>query len=692
MNTFELYLSGLNYGTVFFGEDQVFLQKLDVKTGELEARCPITEADSMFYRTIFNVDIKKLYCLFKELENMVSSDSDCGQLKTGEVFQRWTEDNPWKQEIWVQRQVKYPWDLTVYQGEIVAVTIPSRERIAVLVKKGFEQRTVLKQWQSYLTEREHYLVSESRTETVVMRDGVQLAASVILPGKTGGRVPSILIRTPYGKEDLETSYYSFVRRGYAVVIQDVRGRNESEGDWKPMVYEREDGDDTINWIAAQSWSDGSVGMLGGSYLGYVQWAAAGTGNPHLKALISFVTAGPAFMDLPRKGGTMSSGTLAWAFALSQKTFKPELMMRQDWAQVMKMRPMETICEKALGYSVPFLEEWFRNSDDCALWKSMDWAAHKQKIQAPALIISGWYDDNEMGTTQALDVTADYPKGKRKVILGPWVHSGNASRDIHGVPLGNNSLRYDIDLIVQKWLDHQLLGISNGIDETAAVEYYTVGSNRWKTAETWPVSQTREQSFYLVSKGMLSETWEQQEGCDTYSYDPSDETPYLVDVSENEFGVPGNYRDVDERADVLVYETPTLEVPMTITGDMTVTFYGGSDAPDTDWIVKVEHVDEDGNAIKMTDGLLCAKYRNGYERAEYMENGEVYCFTIRTGKISDTLYTGHRLRLTITSSASGLCFPNSNTRDGYNSMETQVATNSIYFGERYPSRMTVRAEQ
>ena len=176
-----------------------------------------------------------------------------------------------------------------------------------------------------------------------MRDQVRLAADIYLPaaavtgknngnqtpGKVPERIPAVLIRTPYGKGAGASSYFRFVQRGYAVVIQDVRGREDSEGEWLPMYYEVEDGDDTLTWISAQTWSDGNVGMTGGSYLGYVQWAAAASGNPHLKAMLSSVCAGSPFIDVPRRGGCFNSGMLAWAFMVSGQRANPLLMARDD---------------------------------------------------------------------------------------------------------------------------------------------------------------------------------------------------------------------------------------------------------------------------------------------------------------------------------------------------------------------------
>ncbi len=688
---FELYLSGLYYGTAAFSGKEVTLRLLDLWTGKLGETHPMSAEEQAFYRGIFNIDFKKTAELLSFSSCFSGLEGNKIRLENGTVYARWEDGEPDGATVWAQRDIKFPMDVVWADGKIAAITVPSRERITVLVRKGYEAYTILKDWEEYEEGRQLFLLEKTQTVWISMEDGIRLSSSVILPKGIAGGIPAICVRTPYGKEMLEAAYYGFVRRGIAVVIQDVRGRNASEGEWNPMVHERQDGSDTIDWIAAQSWSDGNVGMIGGSYLGYVQWAAASSGNPHLKALVSFVTSGTPFADLPRKGGTMSSGILPWSFALSEKVFDPMRMVRDDWDDIMKLRPLEKLCETALGRPIPFLNRWFETMDDAPIWQAMDFMRHREHIKAPALVISGWYDDNEMGTSEVLEATAEYAPGNRKVILGSWTHSGNSNRELHGMPVGNNALRYDIDLVVQKWLDCQLLHKDNGIKETPMVEYYTVGSGKWKTAENWPVPNTAEEVWYLGSGGALREGAEEKEDSVSYLYDPTDETPYLVDVSENEFGVPGNYKEVDKRSDVLVFETEPLQEEMTITGDMLVQFYAGSSAPDTDWVVKTEHVDLEGNAYKMTDALLCARYREGFGNPQFMEKGQVYCFSLRTGKISETLFPGHRLRMTITSSAAGLCMPNSNTKGGYNSTETQVAENRIYFGGAYPSKLVIRKE-
>lgn len=578
---------------------------------------------------------------------------------------------------------------------------PAREMVTVLVRDGEEDRTVLKMWKNTWPDEKIYGVNHLGSFPVPMRDGIHLSTDVYVPAGLNEKVPAVLIRTPYGKEDGCEVYYRYVQRGYAVVVQDVRGRNLSEGEWIPNHSEVEDGDDTLNWIADQSWSSGSVGMVGGSYLGYVQWAAAASGNPHLKALISVVCAGSAFVDLPRRGGCFTSGMLAWGFAVSQKKFHPELMERDDWEEVLNIRPLDQLAEKALGYHVPFLDKWLENLDYDEFWHRSNWKERSVHAQIPALIQSGWFDDNGMGTTEALELVHDFPEGMRKVILGPWQHSGNSKYDMHGVSFGDEALRFDLDFIYFQWFEHHLKGVDNGIDKTAPVEYYTVGQETWKTASNWPIPETQETEIYLDScghantssgDGVLSFKLPEKESQDSYDYDPQNPSTHIIDMSENEIEVPEDYTEEEKRQDMLCYSTDPLEKDVVITGDITVSLYIASDAPDTDFMVRLTDVDENGRSIKLADGILSAKYRNGFDHADFLNPGEVVPLTILTTKISNCFKKGHRIRVTITSSAKNFVFPNSNTKDGFNSQTTVVAHNTIFHGGQYPSKITVRMEQ
>ncbi|MFR1831648.1 MAG: CocE/NonD family hydrolase [Lachnospiraceae bacterium] len=696
MKLYHLYVSGILYGKVKFDTDPVSVSKLDISTGTLCPWEPLTEADNQFYKTFTKIDLLKLSQYFSDYEQGLSGTGECfASLPEGP--ERYTsDDGAW----YLQRDIKFPNNKLMENGHLIAVCCSAREMISLLVLEGQEDKTVLKLWRETWPDETIYGVRHEGTFLVPMRDGIHLSTDVYLPEGITEPVPAVFVRTPYGKEDGCEVYYRYVQRGYAVVIQDVRGRNLSEGEWLPNYHEVEDGDDTLNWIADQTWSSGSVGMVGGSYLGYVQWAAAASKNPHLKALISVVCAGSAFVDLPRRGGSFTSGMLAWAFAVSQKKFHPELMERDDWEDVLNIRPLKDIPEKALGYPVPFLSKWLEDSDYNDFWRQSNWQERSKKAQIPALIQSGWFDDNGMGTTEALEIVHDFPEGMRKVILGPWQHSGNSRYDMHGVSFGSQALRFDLDYLYFQWFEHYLKGVENGIDKSAPVEYYTVGQDTWKTASNWPVPETVETDIFLDSEGSantslgngtLSFHLPEKEGTDSYDYDPQNPSTHIIDMSENEIEVPEDYTKEELRQDMLCYTSAPLEKDVVITGDLTASLYISSDAPDTDFMVRLTDVDENGRSIKLADGILSARYRNGFDHAEFLTPGEVVNLKIRTTKISNCFKKGHKIRITITSSAKNFVFPNSNTKGGYNSPDTVVAHNTIHHGGNYPSKVTVRLE-
>ena len=692
----NLYISGILYARLDLYESLVYIELLDPYTGLLKPSEPLTDQITAQLYTLSRISFQGLAERLRNAQTILDANPAVSEftLPDGAIYQRKDEHH------YIQRQIKFPLDLLTDNGRIIGARTPNRDSTSLLISEGYESLTLLPQWNA-LYPNTPYALAPVQTCRIPMRDGTKLVADLWLPQGITEPLPCVLVRTPYGRQDSAPAYYRFVQRGYAVVIQDVRGRNDSEGEWIPDHFETEDGSDTIDWIAAQNWCSGSVGMIGGSYLGYVQWAAAASENPHLKALISEVTAGSAFVDMPRHGGTFSSGTLAWAFAVSQKKMNDSLMVRDDWDQILAHRPLEEICEKALGYPVPFWTEWLSHPCDDAFWQKGDWYDRSVKrggIHVPALIMSGWFDDNGMGTTQALDLTSDYPSGTRKVILGPWMHSGNANYDLHGIPMGQNAIRYDLDLQFFRWFEYWLKGRETGITETAPVEYFTIGEDKWKTAGNWPPEKSEEYSLYpggsqantSNGNGILLES-PGQYGSDSFLYDPENPATHIIDMSENEIEVPEDYTEQELRPDYLCYTTPPLEQPLTITGDAYAELYLSSDAPDTDLMVRLTKVTPDGRSIKLADGMLDVKFRNGFDREIFLEPGKVEKVLIRTTKISACFAPGERLRLTITSSAVNFAFPNSNTKDGYNSTVTRTANNTIHHGTPYPSRIILRKE-
>ena len=716
MTQWNFYFSGILYGKIREDEETLTLQKRNIETGKWTPWRPFSVEDDQAFTKLCSRSLLDFFSRKKTYEQQIADRPVTLTTAEGEAFARRGEDS------YIQRGIKFPKDLFYDKEGIYSVVMCARDVTAVLVKKGRERETVLRDWEDVYpgsTEEDGeyqpgpvYGVKAAGTFLVPTRDGEQLATDVYLPtGTKETRFPTVLVRTPYGKGKDKDQYYRFLQRGYAVVVQDTRGREDSTGEWMPEYYEIEDGDDTLNWIAAQPFSDGQVSMTGGSYLGYVQWAAAASGNPHLKAMLSSVCAGSAFIDIPRRGGCFNSGMLAWAFMMTERRLRADLVAQDNWDEILDIRPLNQIPKQALGHEVPFLEKWLEHTDMDAFWERGNWSKRYKGGQVPALIMSGWFDDNGMGTTEALDLVQSWEKGTWKAVLGPWKHSGNAQYDLHALRLGDNALRYDMDILCMKWLEHFLKGVDNGIEKTPAVEYYTIGENQWKTAESWPVETSERKMFYLdggdiglgqesgangtgeaCGSGVLSDTLPKTSGAEDYVYDPDHPSVHIIDMSENELEVPEDYTDEEKRADMLSFSTPVLTEPLTVTGDMLAELYVSCDCPDTDFVVRVCDVDENGRSVKLADGVIGAKYRNGFDHPEYMEPDEIYKITIRTTKLSNTFLPGHRMRVTITSSAKNFIFPNSNTKDGFNSKTRQKAHVTVYRGGEHASGIWMPIEK
>jgi len=683
MTKWSYYFSGILYGTFDKDDEKICCKCLDPLTSLFCDYAELDEEKNKALRVWANLDVLRALNHIEEYERAFALQESAVKTELGDYSQR-------EPGLYVQRNAILPADLLFKDGKLIAFICPARESCAILVRDGCEEDTMLSRWREYPAGEAKHSVRFAGTFSVRMRDNIRLATDIYLPEGAREKLSAILVRTCYNKSKNKHLYYRYVQRGYAVVIQDVRGRDESEGDFIPMQNELEDGDDTLNWIAAQDWSDGKIGTIGASYLGGVQWSMAASGNPYLAAMISIVTSGSAFVDMPRKGGLFASGMLAWAFMMAERTSNPALMARNDWDELLNIRPLEDIALRALGRRISFIDRWLAHSDNDGFWQKGDWSQRSGGRQVPALIMSGWFDDNGMGTTQAIDLTNDYSAGMRKLILGAWNHNANTRYDIHGVPMGEQALRYDLDLIFLQWFDFHLRGIQNGIDKTPPVEYFTLTENRWKSAESWPPSICKPRSFYLGKGGVLLDN-PMENGADSYAYDPRNPAIYVVDVSENELAVPEEYTDVEKRADVLCYTSAPLERNITVSGDINVELFVSSDAVDTDFIVRLTEVDEKGRSLKYADGMLGAKYRDCFEAPTFLEKGKVYKLHIRTTKISKMFAANNRIRFTVTSSAKNFAFPNSNTAEGYNSEKTFIAHNTVHYGTQVPSRIILPVE-
>lgn len=699
---FSYYQSGIHIADIHFTSTGILHRRKDQATNEWTFLSELNETADHY-----ELPLNDIWNRLSELNGLDWESTDAIVVSWEERYERYLKmdgfvDGRHREAwIWAARKAKTPVDLVIENGRVIAFLLHGREGGSILVQPGYEDLTPLKLWKDPLLSKAEYGIKHVGRQDVVMRDGVKLATEVWLPAglPEGSKIPAILVRTPYGRIEERfggSRWLRFVKRGYALVVQDTRGREDSEGEWIPKVHEMNDGEDTLNWIAAQPWSDGNVGMIGGSYGGYVQWAAAASGNPHLKAIVSYVTAGTPFVDLPRKGGTILSGILAWTFMMADKKTNFEALQREDWTEVLKIRPLKDIPKKVLGKEIPFWNEWMSHPDYDEFWAKSDWARHGEKINVPSLLISGWYDDNGMGTTEAWEMNEQNRRKNVRMILGPWYHNANTTREIHGIPFGNNAIRYDLDVLQLRWFDRFLKGIQNEVEKEARVEYYLVGENEWKTAAAWPPEEAEYTCLYLHSDGhantsdgdgKLSARIPVGEPPDTYVFDPEDPAPYLIDVSENECSVPENYRDVELREDVLVYTSEPLQEDLAIAGDVYAVLYASSSAKDTDWLVRLTDVDEQGNSIRLSDGIIRARYRHSWEKPELLEPGKIEKYEIKMTKIAGVFKKGHRIRVEVTSGAGNFAFPNHNTgNDPASDTEIVVATQRIYHDEKHASHV------
>jgi len=660
---YKLYSSGILVGT-FENKTSNILDVFSNKFIRSDGENP----DELF---ITRYKIAPTYWLkrIEELQNYISSADTEFVSEDGEVFQK-------NGVIWCGRNKINPVDIITLNGLVIGFISASRDLVSILISDGYEDRTPLKNFEKL---NDHiFAVEEKGTFMVEMYDKIRLSTRVYIP-RGQNPSPVILLRTPYGKDRYTDNLLPFVQRGYAVVLQDTRGREESEGEWIPCKFEKDDGDATLTWIGESDFCNGDIGMIGSSYSGCVQWAAATSGNPYLKCLVSIVTSGSPFIDLPYKGGCLMSGTLAWAFAMSGREIDPSKMMREDWDELLSQRPIASIVENGLGEKVPFWDLWCENDTNNDFWQSQSWYDQSDDMRDIAvMVVSGWYDDDNMGTSEAIDLINEKKFSQYRIILGPWLHQGNNTRDINDIPLGINAIRYDLDYQYFNWFEEHLKQKSKGA--VRDVEYYNMGTMEWKKAETWPPDVKRTSFFFSTDMNASGEYTD-------YTFNPNDPAPHIIDVSSNEASPPGDYQEIEKRDDVITFTGNELPEELSISGDALFDFYASSDCVDTDWVVRINDVSPDGRSIKIAENILRAKFREGFKEPILLTKNTIYRYKIRLSKTANTFLKGHKIRIMITSGAAGYIFPNPNT--GNNpafELKLKTAHQKIFHSEEYPSRI------
>ena len=541
---------------------------------------------------------------------------------------------------------------------------------------------------------------------VPMRDGTTLSADRYFPKGQPGPFPVILARTPYDNmsEPLINDAIYFAQNGYAFLAQDCRGRNDSDGVFDPWVNEYNDGHDTLEWIGAQSWCNGNVGMHGSSYLGGVQWMAATMGSRYLKAIVPRVI-GDNLHDSPHyQGGAFTLHLDAtWCFRMGGRTW--QAIDRFNWDQVFPTLPLRDV-PKVGGKDISFFQDWLDHPDYDDYWRNLAIKERYHDIKVPVLQIGGWYDVFAGGTLNNFlgmreKGGSDVARNGQRVVMGPWHHHACSETHAGEVDFGNVSV-LELNEIELRWFDHWLKGIDNGADREAPLRIYVMGTNEWRDEHEWPLARTRLTPYYLhsggsanslVGDGTLSTEAPADEPCDRYDYNPAFPTPTrgggtccspeIVDWGAFD------QRPVEFRNDVLVYTSEPLEDDLEVTGPVIVKLHASTDGRDTDFTAKLVDVHPDGNAKNLCDGIIRGRYRESTKSQKLLEPGAVYEFTIDLWITSNVFKKGHRIRVDISSSNFPRFDRNLNTgRTAADDTEIRMARQTVFHDRTRPSQIVL----
>lgn len=543
-----------------------------------------------------------------------------------------------------------------------------------------------------------------KKETVkfAMRDGVKLTADVYRPD-SDGKFPVILQRSCYGRtKALEAT--SYAKRGYVFVAQDVRGKFDSEGIWKPFVNEARDGYDSVEWCAAQSWSTGKVGMIGGSYLGFVQWAAARENSPHLKCLIPIVSPPDPFFNVPYAFGAFFLQPNTWWTAIAEGKGMNSIPTFTSIAPF-KTLPVTDVDKAVLGHHVDFFQEWLQHPTNDAYWQQVNFNDRMKTMpDIPALHISGWFDGDGIGTKRnyAGMTAAGHPN--QHLVYGPWSHAVNTSTKIGPLDFGPQSVR-DLDTLYLRWFDHWLKGVNNSVEKEKPVEAFLMGRNEWRQFTAWPPKEATALRWYFHSAGHANADKSDGklslskpsagEKSDRFTYDPAH--PYIpggeeaaAKGGEDAANAPDAKSDTAERdPQALTYTTDALQKDVIVAGPIELHLSAQTSAKDTDWFAMLQDIRPDGKAINLCQGIIRARFRKGFVKPVLLTPNEVADYTIDLWALGNVFQKGHKIRIVASSS----CFPlydrNLNTGDNNGTTtKMSVAHQTILHDNAHLSYLTL----
>jgi putative CocE/NonD family hydrolase len=541
-----------------------------------------------------------------------------------------------------------------------------------------------------------------------MRDGVQLVADIYRP-KAEGRFPVLLQRTPYNRRDFNTGMY-LAARGYVVILQDTRGRFDSEGEFYPFKHEINDGYDTVEWAASLDYSNGDVCMFGGSYVGATQMLASVSKPPHLKAIFPYVTASEYY-----DGWTYQSGALmqwfasSWTSGLAEDTLRKMAGSRQrpkDWVARLPVEDYRLAAVPTAREVAPYFRDWVEHERDDEYWRRWKISDHYGEMNVKALHAGGWHDIFLKGSIKNFvemrkSAATQEARDGQRLLVGPWAHASTSPEGKIGDVVFGKQAVLDMNGAIVKWADFALKGARNEFAGDTPVRIFVMGDNVWRDEKEFPLARTQYTKYYFHSNkgansasgdGELSTKLPGKEKPDTYEYDPQNPTPTIggrlccgAAIQPGPFNQSPN----ESRQDVLVFSTPPLERDTEVTGPISVELYASTSAPDTDFTAMIVDVGpaegETSYARFLTDGIVRARFRESTERAEPIEPGKVYKYVIDLWSTSNVFKAGRRIRVYISSSNFPRFNRNLNTGEPSLGATKMIKANqTIYHDSDHPS--------
>jgi putative CocE/NonD family hydrolase len=500
-----------------------------------------------------------------------------------------------------------------------------------------------------------YAVTEDTLVFMPTRDGGRLATYIARPVGSGP-FGVVLQRTPY-RRVLHAAGQWWAARGYIFVAQHVRGRDQSSGDvadFGDYTTDIQDGYDAVEWAAKLPGANGKVGMIGHSDEGRLVWYAAVSNPPHLAAISPTAATPDPWVVVPYAAMAFGPINVDWACLMRDRTMNPNTA-ELDIGEAIRHLPLSTLPQRLGCGDVPLWDRWVAHPTLDGYWRTHAATTYIDKVRAPVLSMAGWHDDSR-GPTYYTDFLLRQPHHPTwHIVMNPGAHKGV---DYVAGDFGPQA-RYAYRDLQLRWFDHYLLGKNNGVDTLPHVDDFVMGDNVWRRENEWPLARQHLTNFYISSGGHAQtsagdgvlDSVPPQAGApaDTFTYDPADPTPYLIDSRELEESLNEDYTELNAtRRDALVFTSRPLTRPLEVTGEMTAELWAASDRLDTDWTVMLLDVWPDGHAERVQDGLVRARFRKGMDREVPLVRGQVERYDIDLWFTSMVFPAGHRLRVSIAS--------------------------------------------